>query len=90
MHPEGRRALRQLVLLGVVVIALAAAFVVYAYGVREWWILAIVLSGLTLFAVLDAARVYRQTKRSVVKMKARGERRLRMEEVRRIATGEPL
>ena len=50
--------------------------------------LAIILIGLAVFATVETVRVYRQTKRSVVQMKARGERRLRMDEIRRIANGE--
>ena len=88
MHPEGRRAVRYLASLLAVTLCVAGAFVLYAIGVREWWILAIILLGLAVFATVETVRVYRQTKRSVVQMKARGERRLRMDEIRRIANGE--
>lgn len=89
MHPEGRRALRQLALLGVLVLAIAVGFVLDAVGVREWWVLAIIVSGVVVLGVVDTVRVYRRTKRSVVRMKARGERGLRLDEIRRIANGEP-
>lgn len=80
--------MRHLAGLVAVLLCVVGAFVLYAMGVREWWILAIILIGLAVFATVETVRVYRQTRRSVVQMKVRGERRLRMDEIRRIANGE--